>query len=81
MLHGMLSLEIARGIRVLREHIAYLYDKRAVTFTGLAAEADPPRQWNRRSRQYEPTITWWSSPFMAYFSAGNFDWFALVAVQ
>jgi len=27
-----------------RERIAYIYDKRAVTFTGLAAEADPPRK-------------------------------------
>jgi len=62
-----------------RERIAYLYDKRAVTFTGLAAEADPPRRKNRKSGEYEPTITWWRSPFMASFSAGNFDFILLTA--
>lgn len=60
-----------------RERIAYLYDKRAVTFTGLAAEADPPRRKNRKTGEYEPTITWWRSPFMASFSAGNFDFILL----
>ena len=60
-----------------RERIAYLYDKRAVVFTGLAAEADPPRRENRKTGNYEPTITWWRSPFMASFSAGNFDFILL----
>ena len=32
-----------------RERIAYLFDKRAVVFTGLAAEADPPRRKVRGS--------------------------------
>lgn len=62
-----------------RERIAYLYDKRAVAFTGLAAEADPPRRKNKRTGEYEPTITWWRSPFMASFSAGNFDFILLTA--
>ena len=62
-----------------RERIAYLYDKRAVSFTGLAAEADPPRKKNRKSGEYEPVITWWRSPFMASFSAGNFDFILLTA--
>jgi len=62
-----------------RERIAYLYDKRAVTFTGLAAEADPPRRKNRESGEYESIITWWRSPYMASFSAGNFDFILLTA--
>ena len=63
-----------------RERIAYLYDKRAVAFTGLAAEADPPLEKNRATGQYEPKISWWRSPFMASFSSGNFD-FILLAVH
>jgi hypothetical protein len=62
-----------------RERIAYLYDKRAAVFTGLAAEADPPRQKNQATNEYEPTIDWWRSPFMASFSAGNFDFILLTA--
>lgn len=62
-----------------RERIAYLYDKRAVVFTGLAAEADPPRKKDRTSGEYKPEITWWRSPFMASFSAGNFDFILLTA--
>lgn len=62
-----------------RERIAYLYDKRAVVFTGLAAEADPPRRKNRRSGEYESIIEWWRSPYMASFSAGNFDFILLTA--
>ena len=60
-----------------RERIGYLYDKRAVVFTGLAAEADPPRRKNRKTKEYEPLIEWWRSPFMASFSAGNFDFILL----
>jgi len=62
-----------------RERIAYLYDKRAVVFTGLAAEADPPRKKDRTTGEYKPEITWWRSPFMASFSAGNFDFILLTA--
>ncbi len=62
-----------------RERIAYLYDKRAVAFTGLAAEADPPRKKDRVSGEYKPEITWWRSPFMVSFSAGNFDFILLTA--
>lgn len=60
-----------------RERIAYLYDDRVVTFTGLAAEADPPRRKDRKTGEYMPTITWWRSPFMASFSSGNFDFILL----
>ena len=63
-----------------RERMAYLYDERAVTFTGLAAEADPPRKKNRKTGIYEPTIQWWRNPFMASFRSGNFD-FILLSVH
>ena len=63
-----------------RERMAYLYDERAVTFTGLAAEADPPRKKNRKTGINEPTIQWWRSPFMASFRSGNFD-FILLSVH
>ena len=60
-----------------RERIAYLYDGRVTVFTGLAAEADPPVRKNRKTGEYEPTIVWWRSPFMASFRAGNFDFILL----
>ncbi len=62
-----------------RERIGYLYDGRVVTFTGLAAEADPPRRKDARSGEYLPTITWWRSPYMVSFRAGNFDFILLTA--
>ena len=59
------------------ERVGYLYDKRMAVFTGLAAEADPPRKRGAKSGDkkgdYEAEFTWWRSPYMASFSAGNFD--------
>ncbi|MAG70855.1 MAG: endonuclease/exonuclease/phosphatase family protein [Vicinamibacterales bacterium] len=54
-----------------RERVAYVYDKRAVVFTGLAAEPSPPRK--KVEGEYLPTLSWWRAPFMASFRAGNFD--------
>jgi len=62
-----------------RERIAYLYDKRAATFTGLAAEADPPRRKHPTTKEYLPKITWWRKPYIASFCAGNFDFIMLAA--
>lgn len=68
-----------------RERIAYIYDKRAVTFTGLAAEADPPRKKitvmrdGQKVKEYVSLISWWRSPFMASFRAGAFDFIVLSA--
>ena len=59
------------------ERIAYLYDKRAVAFTGLAAEADPPSKKNPETNEYEALLTWWRPPFMASFASGNFDFMLL----
>ncbi|QLH05424.1 endonuclease [Nitrosopumilus oxyclinae] len=61
------------------ERIGYLYDKRVVTFTGLAAEADPFRKKNKKTGEYEPEITWWRSPYLASFRAGRFDFVLLTA--
>lgn len=59
------------------ERLAYVYDSRAVTFTGLAAEARPPME--KVDGEYVPQITWWRSPFMASFRAGHFDFILLSA--
>ena len=60
-----------------RERMAFIYDKRMVTFTGLAAEADEPR--TKVGGVYTPSFAWWRSPYMASFRAGNFDFVVLAA--
>ena len=68
-----------------RERVAYLYDKRSVAFTGLAAEADPPRKKRtvtidgQEVKEYVPVITWWRSPFIASFRSGDFDFILITA--
>ncbi|MDA1314034.1 MAG: endonuclease/exonuclease/phosphatase family protein [Acidobacteria bacterium] len=58
-----------------RERIAYVYDKRAVDFKGLAAEADPPKK--KIDGEWRSQFEWWRSPYMASFQAGNFDFILL----
>ena len=60
-----------------RERIAYIYDSRAVTFTGLAAEANPPQR--KVDGEYVSILSWWRSPFMASFRAGHFAFILLSA--
>lgn len=62
------------------ERIAFIYDKRAVTFTGLAAEADAPRKKDPDTGEYVAEFSWWRSPYMASFSSGNFD-FEIIAAH
>ena len=62
-----------------RERIAYVYDKRAVTFTGLAAEADAPRRKDKVTGEYLPELSWWRKPFIASFRAGEFEFVAITA--
>lgn len=62
-----------------RERVAYVYDKRAVTFTGLAAEADSPRKKDKKTKEYLPTISWWRKPYIASFRAGSFDFILITA--
>jgi endonuclease/exonuclease/phosphatase family metal-dependent hydrolase len=59
------------------ERIGFVYDKRAVTFSGFAATANPPR--SKIGDVYVPKFTWWREPYMASFSAGNFDFVLLAA--
>lgn len=62
-----------------KERVAYVFDRRVVQFTGLAAEADPPRKRNPQGR-YESQFTWWRAPYIASFRSGNFD-FVIVTVH
>lgn len=54
-----------------RERICYLYDRRACTFNGMAAEASPPR--TKKHGEYLSEESWWRAPYVASFKAGNFD--------
>jgi endonuclease/exonuclease/phosphatase family metal-dependent hydrolase len=58
-----------------RERVAYVYDKRAVTFNGLAAEANEPRE--KKGTEYLSKASWWRSPYIASFRSGNFDFMAI----
>ena len=58
-----------------RERIAYIYDRRAVTFNGLAAEANEPRK--KVGFEYLPQSSFWRAPYLASFKSGNFDFVAL----
>ena len=57
-----------------RERICYLFDSRAVCFNGMAAEAAPPRV--KRGTEYVAEDSWWRSPYVATFKAGNYDFLA-----
>jgi len=57
------------------ERVAYVYDRRAATFNGLAAEADAPRK--KVGLEYLPQESFWRSPYMASFKSGNFDFILL----
>ena len=62
-----------------RERMAFLYDSRAVQFTGLASNAISTRKKDRAGNYLSP-LTWWRPPFVASFSAGHFD-FVLIAAH
>lgn len=57
------------------ERIAFLFDRRAVTFNGLAAEIDAPR--NKEASEYLARHSFWRAPYMASFRAGNFDFIVI----
>lgn len=58
-----------------QERAAFLYDRRAVTFNGLAAEIDPPRK--KKATEYLAKQSFWRAPYMCSFRAGNFDFIAI----
>jgi len=57
------------------ERTAFLYDRRAVTFNGLAAEVDAPR--GKKETEYLAKQSFWRAPYMCSFRAGNFDFIAI----
>lgn len=58
-----------------KERTAFLFDRRAVTFNGLAAEVDAPR--GKKGTEYLATQSFWRAPYMCSFRAGNFDFIAI----
>lgn len=74
--------DVTEGRRGNEERIAYLYDKRAVAFTGLAAEAvaPPVRQKVNGKTEVIPSEQFWRTPYIASFRAGTFD-FILISVH
>ena len=57
------------------ERTAFLFDTRAVTFNGLAAEVDAPRI--KKDIEYLAQQSFWRAPYMCSFRAGNFDFIAI----
>jgi endonuclease/exonuclease/phosphatase family metal-dependent hydrolase len=60
-----------------RERIAFVYDMRAVTFTGLASNAIAPR--TKSGTEYSSKLNWWRLPYIASFRAGSFDFILIAA--
>lgn len=58
-----------------RERTAFLYDRRAIIFNGLAAEVDAPRE--KKATEYLAKQSFWRAPYLCSFRAGNFDFIAL----
>lgn len=59
------------------ERTAFLYDRRAVIFNGLAAELDVPRV--KDGEEYLAKGSFWRAPYMCSFRSGNFDFIAIAA--
>ncbi len=59
------------------ERIAFLFDRRAVIFNGLAAEVDAPRR--QAGTEYLPASSFWRAPYLCSFRSGNFDFLAVAA--
>lgn len=57
------------------ERVAFLFDRRAVTFNGLAAEADAVRE--KEGTEYLAIQSFWRAPYMCSFRSGNFDFIAM----
>lgn len=58
-----------------KERIAFLFDRRAVTHNGLAAEIDATR--SKKTTEYLATQSFWRAPYMCAFRAGNFDFIVI----
>lgn len=71
--------DITEGQRGNDERIAYIYDRRAVTFTGLAAEVVVPPE-KKTGSGVTPSEQIWRTPYIASFRSGSFD-FVLISVH
>jgi hypothetical protein len=60
-----------------KERAAFLFDRRAVTFNGLAAEVDAPRE--KTGSEYLASLSYWRAPYMCSFRSGNFDFIAIAS--
>lgn len=58
-----------------RERTAFLFDRRAVTFNGLAAEIDAMR--TKVDTEWLSSQSFWRAPYMCSFRSGNFDFIAI----
>ncbi len=58
-----------------RERTGFLFDRRAVSFNGLAAEVDAPR--GKAGPEYLAKQSFWRAPYMCSFRSGNFDFIAI----
>ncbi len=57
------------------ERTAFLFDRRAVTHNGLAAEIDAPRV--KKGEEWVTLQSFWRAPYLCSFRAGNFDFLAI----
>src|ERR1044072_936247 len=57
------------------ERTAFLFDKRNITFNGLAAEVDAPR--TKELQEYLASSSFWRAPYMCSFRSGNFDFITI----
>ncbi|HEX7315894.1 MAG TPA: endonuclease/exonuclease/phosphatase family protein [Pyrinomonadaceae bacterium] len=58
-----------------KERTAFLFDRRAVIFNGLAAELDAPRL--KQGTEYLAPHSFWRAPYLCSFRSGNFDFLAI----
>jgi len=58
-----------------KERTAFLCDRRAVIFNGLAAEIDAPRL--KQGAEYLAPLSFWRAPYLCSFRSGNFDFLAI----
>lgn len=59
------------------ERLAFVYDKRAVQFSGLAGSGIPPRE--KANDEYVSYESFWRAPYSAAFCSGGFDFVAITA--
>jgi len=57
------------------ERTAFLFDRRAVSHNGLAAEVDAPR--TKDGKEWVNKQSFWRAPYLCSFRSGNFDFLAI----